>query len=89
MPRTNVILCCEGDGSCPFLEWIEQLPVKVQAKCLLRVERLRELGHELRASRQSVHLEDPLFLPWRNGGGRGSWNRERGCRAAKGNRPRH
>jgi phage-related protein len=47
-----------------------RLPVKVQAKCLLRVERLRELGHELRrpeadllrdgiyelrASRQSVH----------------------------------
>jgi phage-related protein/DNA-binding XRE family transcriptional regulator len=48
MPRTKVVLYCEEDGSCPFLEWIERLPVKAQAKCLLRVERLRELGHELR-----------------------------------------
>ena len=44
MPRTKVILYCEEDGACPFLEWTEQLPVKAQAKCLLRVERLRELG---------------------------------------------
>ena len=48
MPKTKVILYCEQDGACPFLEWIEQLPVKVQAKCLLRVERLRELRHALR-----------------------------------------
>ncbi len=48
MPRTKVVLYREEDGSCPFLEWMERLPVKVQAKCLLRVERLRELGHELR-----------------------------------------
>jgi phage-related protein len=48
MPKTKVILYCEEDGSCPFLEWIEQLPVKAQDKCLVRVERLRELGHELR-----------------------------------------
>jgi hypothetical protein len=44
MPRTKVILYCEEDGLCPFLEWVEQLPVKAQDKCLVRVERLRELG---------------------------------------------
>ena len=36
MPKTKVILYCEEDGSCPFLEWIEQLPVKAQDKCLVR-----------------------------------------------------
>jgi hypothetical protein len=39
MPKTKVILYREEDGSCPFLEWIERLPVNVQAKCFLRVER--------------------------------------------------
>jgi hypothetical protein len=48
MPKTKVILYCEEDGSCPFLEWIVKLPVKAQDKCFLRVERLREMGHELR-----------------------------------------
>lgn len=38
----------EKDGSCPFVDWYGELPVKVQAKCLLRLERLGELGHELR-----------------------------------------
>jgi len=48
MPKTRVVLFREEDGSCPFLEWFDELPVKAQAKCLLRLERLRELGHELR-----------------------------------------
>jgi len=60
MPRTNVILYCEEDGSCPFLEWIEELPVKVQAKCLLRVDRLRELGHELRRPEADL-LRDGIY----------------------------
>src|ERR1035441_1674960 len=34
-------------------------------------------------------LQDSLFLPRCDCGGRGSWNREREHRAAKGNRPRH
>ncbi|HEV2690229.1 MAG TPA: type II toxin-antitoxin system RelE/ParE family toxin [Bryobacteraceae bacterium] len=48
MPRTRVVLFREEDGSCPTLEWLEKLPPKVQDKCYLRLERLRELGHELR-----------------------------------------
>ena len=60
MPKTKVILYREEDGSCPFLDWIEQLPVKVQAKCLLRVERLRELGHELRRPEADL-LRDGIY----------------------------
>jgi len=28
--------------------WFDELPAKVQDKCYLRLERLREMGHELR-----------------------------------------
>ena len=38
----------EEYGSCPFVEWFDKLRVKVQGKCYLRLERLREMGHELR-----------------------------------------
>jgi phage-related protein len=47
MPKTKVILYCEEDGSCPVLDWLQELPEKAQDKCFLRLERLRELGHEL------------------------------------------
>jgi phage-related protein len=46
--RTRVVLYREEDGSCPFLEWFVELPAKVQDKCYVRLERLREIGHELR-----------------------------------------
>ncbi len=60
MPKTTVILYCEEDGSCPFLEWLDEQSVKAQAKCLLRVERLRELGHELRRPEADL-LRDGIY----------------------------
>jgi phage-related protein len=60
MPKTKVILYCEEDGSCPFLEWIVQLPIKAQDKCQVRVERLRELGHELRRPEADL-LRDGIY----------------------------
>lgn len=48
MPPTQVVLFAAEDGSVPLLEWMDQLPDKVRAKCIVRVERLGELGHELR-----------------------------------------
>ena len=48
MPQTRVVLYCESDGTVPFLEWFETLPAKAQDKCVVRIERLAELGHELR-----------------------------------------
>lgn len=32
----------------PVLEWLESLPEKALDKCTVRIERLQELGHELR-----------------------------------------
>ena len=48
MPKTKVIFYKDDDGSVPVLDWLEQLPSKAVAKCLVRIERLGELGHELR-----------------------------------------
>lgn len=48
MPRTNIILFKAADGSVPFLDWFAAVPPKAQDKCRVRLERLQQLGHELR-----------------------------------------
>ena len=48
MPPTEVLIFAEEDATAPLLDWLDTLPAKVQDKCLVRIERLRELGHELR-----------------------------------------
>ena len=48
MPETTVVLYAEDDGSAPLLTWLDRQPSKVQDKCLVKIERLAELGHELR-----------------------------------------
>jgi phage-related protein len=48
MPKTTIVFFAEDDGTAPFLEWFGELPSKAQDKCRVRLERLAELGHELR-----------------------------------------
>jgi phage-related protein len=48
VPQTEVVLFSEDGGSAPLLEWLDAQPAKVQEKCIVRLERLREMGHELR-----------------------------------------
>jgi phage-related protein len=60
VPQTPVALFKEDDGSVPFLAWFNELPPKVQAKCLLRIERLREIGHELRRP-EADYLRDDIY----------------------------
>lgn len=48
MPRSRVVIYREIDGSAPFIEWFGSLPSHAKNKVLIRIERLRELGHELR-----------------------------------------
>lgn len=54
------MLYAEEDGTCPFLNWFEELPNKVQDKCYLKLERLRELGHELRRP-EADFLRDEIY----------------------------
>ena len=48
MPETKVILFCEDDGAVPLLTWMDKLPAKAQDKCIVKIERLAAMGHELR-----------------------------------------
>ena len=48
MPGARVVFYQEDDGTVPFLTWFDALTTKAQDKCRVRLERLRELGHELR-----------------------------------------
>lgn len=38
----------EESGNAPVLDWLDSLPPKIQDKCVVKIERLGELGHELR-----------------------------------------
>ena len=48
MPTTELVFFMEDDGSVPFLEWFDGLQARAQDKCRVRLERLEQLGHELR-----------------------------------------
>jgi phage-related protein len=60
MPRTKVILYQEADGTVPVLEWLDELPDKAQDKCRVALERLAELGHELRRPEADT-LRDGIY----------------------------
>ena len=59
MPQTQVVFYQEEDGSVPLLEWLDRLPAKAHAKCLARLKRLEDLGHELRRP-EADHLRDGI-----------------------------
>ena len=60
MPRTRVVFYREDDGSVPLLDWLDRMPVKVITKCRVRIERLRELGYELRRP-EADYLRDGIY----------------------------
>jgi len=42
MAQTEVLFFQEKDGSVPLIDWLRNLPAKVQDKCLVRLEPLPE-----------------------------------------------
>lgn len=60
MPKTLVIFFQGEDGSVPVLEWLDKLPRKAQNKCFVRIERLGELGFELRRP-EVDYLRDGIY----------------------------
>jgi phage-related protein len=48
------------DRSVPLLKWLDEQPRKVQAKCTERIDRLAELGHELRRP-EADFLRDGIY----------------------------
>lgn len=63
MPKTQVVFFRELDGSVPVLDWLSELRrtnEKAFAKCMVRVERLEEAGHELRRPEADI-LRDGIY----------------------------
>ena len=60
MPETEVILLSEDDGSVPLLAWLDKLPAKAQDKCIIKIERLAAIGHELRRP-EADFLRDGIY----------------------------
>jgi len=50
----------DANGDVPYLEWVESLPQKAQDKCRVRLERLREMGNELRRP-EADYLRDGIY----------------------------
>ena len=48
MPKTNLLIYKELDGTVPLLEWMDSIPQKAKEKCIVKIERLEMFGNELR-----------------------------------------
>lgn len=63
MPNTEVLFYQEADGRSPVVEWLEELremDTAAYAKCVAVIERLEELGHELRRPTADL-LRDGIY----------------------------
>ena len=60
MPETRVIFYQDESGTAPLLEWLDDLPSKVQLKCVARIERLKQEGHALRRP-EADFLRDKIY----------------------------
>ncbi len=60
MPNVAVVLYLEDAETVPVLDWLDRLPVKAQDKCRVRIERLRDLGHEPRRP-EADYLRDGIY----------------------------
>ncbi len=60
MPEIRIVFYQESNGDVPMLDWLDGLPKKARAKCFVRIERLAELGHELRRP-EADYLRDGIY----------------------------
>jgi phage-related protein len=77
MAGTKVVFYKDEDGTAPVLEWMDAIPAKARLKCIQKIQRLKDEGHqlrrpeadllrdkiyELRASFQSIHYRILYFF---------------------------
>lgn len=60
VPKVQDVFYQEAEGSVPVLDWLDTLQPKAQDKCLVKIERLQELGHELRRPEADL-LRDGIY----------------------------
>jgi len=60
LSRVNVFYFQEDECTVPLIRWLDGIPAKAQQKCLARLQRLEELGHELRRP-EADYLRDGIY----------------------------
>ena len=60
MPRVEVVFLREDVKTVPVRDWLDSIPKKAQAKCLVKLGRLEELGHELRRP-EADYVRDDIY----------------------------
>jgi len=61
MAQTKVVFYKEqSETIAPVLEWLDTIPLKARLKCLTRIERLKEEGHQLRRPEADL-LRDKIY----------------------------
>ena len=63
MPQTTLLFFQDATGSAPAWEWLKELRArnpKAYAKCVIRIRRLAQLGHELRRPEADL-LRDGIY----------------------------
>ena len=63
MPRTQLVFFKDDDGTVPVQDWLVELRQRRRrafAKCVVRIRRLAEMGHELRRPEADL-LRDGIY----------------------------
>ncbi len=60
MPPVEVVLFREDQDTVPLRDWLDSIPRKAQAKCLVKLGRLEAAGHELRRP-EADYLRDDIY----------------------------
>ncbi len=60
MPRVEVVFFREDEKTVPMRDWLDSISKKAQAKCLVKLGRLEELGNELRRP-EADYLRDDIY----------------------------
>jgi phage-related protein len=60
MPPVEVVFFREDEETVPVRDWLDGIPKKAQAKCLVKLARLEELGHQLRHP-EADYLRDDIY----------------------------
>jgi phage-related protein len=60
MPQTKVVFYQETDGTVPVLDWLDGLPRPALVKCRVKLDRLKDLGNELRRP-EADYLHDGIY----------------------------
>ena len=60
MPQTEVVFFMDTGGICPALDWVKRLPEKARQKIGGAINRLSEMGHELRRP-YCDYLRDTIY----------------------------